>query len=61
MDIAPFKEAVQRVALVATGNTPVRLTFTSDGTLVLEAGTSDDAQAVDSVTTALPRRCNTCA
>jgi DNA polymerase III subunit beta len=53
VDIAPLKEAVQRVALVATGNTPVRLTFTTDGTLVLEAGTSDEAQAVDNVTTAL--------
>ncbi|MFC8201474.1 DNA polymerase III subunit beta [Streptomyces sp. NPDC057298] len=53
VDIAPLKQAVQRVALVATRNTPVRLTFTTDGTLVLEAGTSDEAQAVDNVTTAL--------
>ncbi len=47
VDIAPLKEAAQRVALVATGSTPVRLTFTTDGTLVLEAGTSDEAQAGD--------------
>jgi DNA polymerase-3 subunit beta len=53
VDVAPLKEAVQRVALVATGNTPVRLTFTTDGALVLEAGTSDEAQAVDNVTTTL--------
>ena len=31
----------------------MRLTFTTDSTLVLEAGTSDEAQAVDNVTTAL--------
>jgi DNA polymerase III subunit beta len=53
VEIAPLKEAVQRGALVATRNTPVRLTFTTDGTLVLEAGTSDEVQAVDNVTTAL--------
>ncbi|WP_254643516.1 hypothetical protein [Streptomyces sp. BV286] len=53
VDIAPLKEAVQPVAVVATRNTPVRLTFTTDGTLVLEAGTSDEAQAIDNVTTAL--------
>ncbi|MFI1212619.1 hypothetical protein ACH4UV_34105 [Streptomyces sp. NPDC020802] len=39
--------------MVATRNTPVRLIFTTDGTLVLEAGTSDEAQAVDNVTAAL--------
>ena len=53
VEITVLKEAVQRVALVATGNTPVRLTFTADGSLVLEAGTSDDAQAIDTVDTAL--------
>ncbi|MGW0573001.1 DNA polymerase III subunit beta [Streptomyces tauricus] len=53
VEISVLKEAVQRVALVATRNTPVRLTFTADGSLVLEAGSSDDAQAVDTVDTAL--------
>ncbi|MFH8470321.1 DNA polymerase III subunit beta [Streptomyces sp. NPDC017991] len=53
VEISVLKEAVQRVALVATRSTPVRLTFTADGSLVLEAGSSDDAQAVDTVDTAL--------
>ncbi len=39
-------EAVKRVALVAERNTAVRLAFTP-GQLVLEAGTGDEAQAVD--------------
>jgi DNA polymerase III subunit beta len=39
-------EAVKRVALVAERNTAVRLAFTS-GELVLEAGTGDEAQAVE--------------
>jgi DNA polymerase III subunit beta len=39
-------EAVKRVALVAERNTAVRLAFTS-GQLVLEAGTGDEAQAVE--------------
>jgi len=43
---ATFAEAVKRVALVAERNTPVRLTFTP-GHLVLEAGTGDEAQAVE--------------
>jgi DNA polymerase-3 subunit beta len=43
---APFAEAVKRVALVAERNTPVRLAF-SAGQLVLEAGASEDAQAVE--------------
>ena len=41
-----FAEAVKRVALVAERNTPVRLAF-SPGQLVLEAGASEDAQAVE--------------
>jgi DNA polymerase-3 subunit beta len=41
-----FAEAVRRVALVAERNTPVRLAF-SAGQLVLEAGASDEAQAVE--------------
>ena len=43
---APFAEAVKRVALVAERNTAVRLSFSS-GQLVLEAGTGDEAQAVE--------------
>ncbi len=42
----PFAEAVKRVALVAERNTAVRLSF-SAGQLVLEAGTGDEAQAVE--------------
>jgi len=42
----PFAEAVKRVALVAERNTAVRLSFTT-GQLVLEAGTGDEAQAVE--------------
>ncbi|GAA4657164.1 DNA polymerase III subunit beta [Streptomyces chumphonensis] len=45
---APFVEAVKRVALVAERNTPVRLSF-EQGVLTLEAGSSDDAQAVERV------------
>lgn len=53
MEIAAVKAAVQRVALVATKKeSPIRLTFNADG-LVLEGGTSDDAQAVDNVDTNL--------
>lgn len=43
-----FVDAVKRVALVAERNTPVRLTF-SDGTLLLEAGSGDEAQASESI------------
>jgi len=43
---ALFAEAVKRVALVAERNTAVRLSF-SAGQLVLEAGTGDEAQAVE--------------
>ncbi|HEY9244669.1 MAG TPA: DNA polymerase III subunit beta [Streptosporangiaceae bacterium] len=42
----PFAEAVKRVALVAERNTAVRLSF-SPGQLVLEAGTGDEANAVE--------------
>ena len=41
-------EAVKRVALVAERNTPVRLRF-SEGQVVIEAGTGDDAQASEAV------------
>ncbi|GAB3210668.1 DNA polymerase III subunit beta [Marinactinospora thermotolerans] len=43
---AEFVEAVKRVSLVAERNTPLRLAF-ADGRLVLEAGTGDEAQAVE--------------
>jgi DNA polymerase III subunit beta len=43
---APFSEAVKRVALVAERNTALRLSF-SPGQVVLEAGTGDEAQAVE--------------
>jgi DNA polymerase-3 subunit beta len=48
IETAPFVEAVKRVSLVAERNTPVRLTF-EQGVLTLEAGSSDDAQAVERV------------
>jgi len=41
-------EAVKRVALVAERNTPVRLRF-SEGQVVIEAGTGEDAQASEAV------------
>lgn len=43
-----FVDSVKRVALVAERNTPVRLTF-SDGLLLLEAGSGDEAQASESI------------
>ena len=44
VETAQLVEAVKRVALVATRNSPVRLSFSAEG-LVLEAGGQDDAQA----------------
>ncbi|MFC4062914.1 DNA polymerase III subunit beta [Planomonospora corallina] len=41
-----FVEAVKRVALVAERNTPVRMAFRG-GEVVLEAGSGDEAQAVE--------------
>jgi DNA polymerase III subunit beta len=41
-------EAVRRVALVAERNTPVRFSF-AEGTLTLEAGQGDDAQASEAL------------
>ncbi|MFJ6797528.1 DNA polymerase III subunit beta [Streptomyces sp. NPDC091268] len=52
IETAPFVEAVKRVALVAERNTPVRLSF-EQGVLILEAGSSDDAQAVERVDASL--------
>jgi DNA polymerase-3 subunit beta len=43
-----FVEAVKRVSLVAERNTPVRLSF-RQGEVVLEAGTGDEAQAVEAL------------
>jgi DNA polymerase-3 subunit beta len=48
IETPPFVEAVKRVSLVAERNTPVRLSF-EQGVLTLEAGSSDDAQAVERV------------
>lgn len=41
-------DAVKRVSLVAERNTPVRLTF-SDGSVLLEAGSGEEAQASESI------------
>jgi len=48
IDTTALVEAVKRVALVAERNTPVRLRF-SEGQVVIEAGTGDDAQASEAV------------
>jgi DNA polymerase-3 subunit beta len=48
VETAAFIEALKRVSLVAERNTPVRLTF-EDGSLVLEAGASDEAQASEAI------------
>jgi len=45
---AAMIEAVKRVSLVAERNTPIRLTF-SDGSVVLEAGQGDEAQASEAL------------
>lgn len=52
LDTATLIEAVRRVSLVAERNTPVRLRF-SEGQVVIDAGTGDDAQASEAVETAL--------
>ncbi|MDI2130490.1 DNA polymerase III subunit beta [Yinghuangia seranimata] len=52
VETAPFVDAVKRVSLVAERNTPVRLTF-SDGRLVLEAGSGDEAQASEALDASL--------
>lgn len=48
IDEASLAEAVKRMSLVAERNTPVRLSF-SDGEVLLEAGTGDEAQATEVV------------
>ncbi|HUK69435.1 MAG TPA: DNA polymerase III subunit beta [Streptosporangiaceae bacterium] len=47
-----FTESVKRVSLVAERSTPVRLSF-SAGQLFLEAGTGDEAQAVETLEASL--------
>ena len=49
---AALEEAVKRVALVAERNTPVLLKFT-DGQVLIEAGTGDDAQASEALESTL--------
>ncbi|WP_017573246.1 DNA polymerase III subunit beta [Nocardiopsis halotolerans] len=46
--VAPLAEAVKRVALVADRNTPLRLAF-SGNEVVLEAGSGEDAQAMEAI------------
>jgi DNA polymerase III subunit beta len=48
LPVSVLAESVKRVALVAERNTPVRLSFTT-GQLLLEAGTGDEAQAVETL------------
>lgn len=48
LSTASFVEAVKRVALVAERNTPVRLAF-HGGEVILEAGSGDEAQAVEAL------------
>ncbi|MFI5534502.1 DNA polymerase III subunit beta [Kitasatospora sp. NPDC051853] len=46
---AALADAIRRVALVATNNTPIRLTLAAAGQLLIEAGTGDDAQGSELV------------
>jgi len=48
VDKAALIESLKRVALVAERNTAVQLAF-SDGTLTLDAGSGDEAQASESI------------
>lgn len=48
VDTQTFVDSVKRVSLVAERNTPVRLTF-SEGQLLLEAGSGEEAQASESI------------
>ena len=48
VDKAELVESLKRVALVAERNTAVQLAF-SDGTLTLDAGSGDEAQASESI------------
>ena len=46
--VSPLVEAVKRVALVADRHTPLRLAL-AEGEVVLEAGSGEDAQAVEAI------------
>lgn len=48
IEVAPFVEAVRRVALVTDKTIPLKLTFDSS-TVILEAGGGDEAQANESL------------
>ena len=48
LDTAALMETVRRVSLVAERNTPVRLAFRA-GEVTLEAGTGDEAQALETL------------
>ncbi len=52
VDKASLIESVKRVALVAERNTAVQMAF-ADGTLTLDAGTGDEAQASESIEAAI--------
>ncbi|HEX3930353.1 MAG TPA: DNA polymerase III subunit beta [Nocardioides sp.] len=52
VDKAALVESLKRVALVAERNTAVQLAF-SDGTLTLDAGSGDEAQASESIEAAI--------
>jgi DNA polymerase III subunit beta len=45
----PFVEAIKRVSLVAARNSSVRLSFAAAGSVVLEAGGGEDAQASETL------------
>jgi DNA polymerase-3 subunit beta len=47
-DIATFTAAINRAALVAERNTPIRLTF-GDGEVLMESGTGDEATCAEPV------------
>jgi len=48
VEVAALTDAVRRVALVAERGTPARMSFTS-GSVTVEAGAGEDAQAVEAV------------
>jgi DNA polymerase III subunit beta len=52
VETAPLVESLKRVALVAERNTPIRLTL-GDDMATLEAGSTDEAQASESIEAAI--------
>ena len=48
VEVAPFLDSVKRVALVTDKTVPLRLEF-KDGTLSLEAGAGEEAQATEAI------------